>query len=885
MDVKKNTPVKITKKKKKKKITLLRIFKITSLTILSIMILSAVAACGVALAIIKTTPALDVNAVLSLNEPSTLYDSTGKYMDDVATDEKRTVIELKDMPVLLQNAFISIEDERFRTHIGIDPRRILGSVFFDIKSKLKGEKLLQGGSTLTQQLVSNTILNKKVTIQRKVQEMYLAVELEKHLSKDLILQAYMNTIFLGGSANGVEAAANQYFNKSAKDLTLIECAFIGGLAQNPSGSYANVLTDVRNSSVAAKAAEDAKLADEAAKTAANTTRKSATQIKNEAAAAQKAADTAKASADTAKKMATAAVKAHNSYISRTETVLYKMYDTNHITKAQYDAAIADIKAGKLQFSLQSASSKDKLNYEWFSLPAIEQVKKDLKTQYNYDDKQINSLLMYGGLKIYTTMDKNLQDTAQTIINNNDNYNGNDTSKNGIPVLQSSAVITDYHTGEVKVIIGGRGDQPARSYNRAAYNGSKEFLRPTGSAIKPLAVYSPAIDTKQATAATIIEDTPLPTDIGIKYPDNGKPYNPKDDDGNFLGPITIREAIMKSRNLVAVKLEDQIGLKTGRDYAKRFGITTVSDKDSIAAMALGQLNTGTNTLTMAAAYGVFGNSGIYTAPKLYTKVVDRNGKIILETKTTNTKVISPQAAFIMYDLLKGPTTSSGTAPSAPFSDMPVAGKTGTASNLKDLWFCGLTPYYSGAVWIGNDNNEVISGLNSNNAAAIWSQIMEAAHKNLAVKDISQPSGIDNAVVCSVSGKIPTDACSKDSNGKVPHADLFISGTEPTTNCDVHIQVNVNKSNGKIATDNTPKDQIETRYYSKYDSNIPTAADDTKPTPTPTPTPSVTPSVTAKPTTTPKQADNPLPTGTQTPAETQTATPAQTQVPAQAQSPGK
>ncbi|MDP4179288.1 MAG: transglycosylase domain-containing protein, partial [Bacillota bacterium] len=487
MNVKNNTPAKKKKRKKKKNI-FFRIFKATSLIIISIIILSAVAAGGVALAIIRTTPALDVNSVLSLNEPSSIFDSSGNYIDDVSTDEKRTVIELKDMPVHLQDAFISIEDERFRSHNGIDPKRIAGSILFDIKSKLTGKKLLQGGSTLTQQLVSNTILTKKVTFQRKIQEMYLATQLEKQLSKDDILQAYMNTIFLGGYSNGVETAANQYFNKSAKDLTLIECAFIAGLAQNPSGSYSNVITDLKYPNAAAKASEDAKIADDAAKKAADTTNKSASEVKSEKAAAKKAADTAKLSA--------AAVKAHNSYISRTKTVIYKMYTNNHITKAEYDSSIDSINAGNLKFNIQYASTKNRLNYEWFSLPAIEQIRENLKKQYNYNDKEINSLLMYGGLKIYITMDKNLQDAAQKIINNNDNYNGNNSIKNGIPELQSSVVITDYHTGEVKVIIGGRGEQPARSYNRAAFNGAKQFLRPTGSSIKPLAVYAPAIDTKQ-----------------------------------------------------------------------------------------------------------------------------------------------------------------------------------------------------------------------------------------------------------------------------------------------------------------------------------------------------------------------------------------------------
>ncbi|MDP4087964.1 MAG: PBP1A family penicillin-binding protein, partial [Bacillota bacterium] len=634
-------------KTKKKRKRLKNIIKYSIISILSICLLAGVAIGGVVLAMIKTAPELDLNSILVLDEPSVLYDNQGQPMDEAPTLVKREVVSLKDIPKNLQYAFISIEDERFESHNGIDIKRIASSAFTDLKNIVGNQDGLNGGSTITQQLLKNTILTNEVSMKRKVQEMYLATQLEKALSKDQILEAYLNTIPLGGTIYGVQEAAQQYFNKNVGQLDLIQCAYIAGVTQNPSRySYLN---------------------------------------------------------DFAKKNP-------KYYIDRTKTVLYKMRENNRIDEAQYTQAVKDIDAGKLVFDTPSSSqAANRLNYEWFSRPAMDQVKADLIANYHYTSDEVEKLFMYGGLKIYTTMDKNLQDSTQNIINDNKYFGsgqrGNINDINNVAQPQASAVIMDYHTGEVKVIIGGRGQQPANSYNRAA---SDKYIRPTGSSIKPLTVYSPAIDTKIATAGTVVEDSPLPVEIGKQWPDNGKPYNPKDDEPIFRGYMTIREALRRSLNLVAVKLEYQIGLKTGLAYAEKYGIT-FNDRDSksIAALALGQFE-GSNTLHMAAAYGTFGNNGVYTSPILYTKVVDKTGKVLLENKPVTRKVLSPQSAYVMYDLLKGPTSSlsGATGSRAKFGDMPISGKTGTTTDKKDLWFCGLTPYLSGSVWIGNDKKEVL-----------------------------------------------------------------------------------------------------------------------------------------------------------------------------------
>lgn len=651
------------------------------LTIISIVVILIVAGAGVVFAIIKTAPPLDINEILNLNQTSVIYDDKGNSMDDVITTEvngqvvKRTNVLLKDTSPYLGPAFIAIEDQRFRTHGGVDFRGITRAVLVDVQNKLShGNNSTQGASTITQQLIKNSVflndsLNNRIDYKRKIQEAYLSIEIEKSMSKDDILEAYMNTIFLGGNAHGVEAAAYQYFSKTSKDLTLVESAFIAGMAQSPSGFYP---------------------------------------------------------------FANHAKKNPDIYLNKTNSVLSKMYETKSISKKEYDDATNSIKTNKIVFKRPN-KNLDKYAYESFSRPVVEQIKTDLMAKYNYSKSQVTTLLINGGIKIYTTMDKDLQDKSQKIVNEDPVFNNAyNTSKNAI---QSSAVILDYHNGQVKTIIGGRGEQPPGSYNRAV-----RFPRSTGSTIKPLTVYSAAIDTYQATADTIIDDSPLSPEIANKYKDNnGNPYNPKDDN-KPKGPITIRAAIATSQNLVAVKLEDQIGVDTGYAYAQKFGLNVTSADKNIASMALGQFSGGETPLLMAAAYGVFGNSGMYASPRLYTKVVDKTGKVLLETKYTTKKTLEPESAYTMYDLLKGPVSTGGTGTSAKYGDMPVAGKTGTATDFKDLWFCGLTPHYCGAVWIGNDDYKKFYNLSSNDAALIWGKLMKEANANLPIEDITPPAGM-------------------------------------------------------------------------------------------------------------------------------------------------
>ncbi|MBU3092942.1 PBP1A family penicillin-binding protein [Clostridium sp. CF011] len=743
--------------KKKKKETEKHVFRTLVFTFLIIALVSSVVIGGAVLAMIKTAPILDINEFLKLDEITMLLDDSGKTMDEYVISQRRINVPINKVPVILQDSFISIEDVRFQTHPGVDLKRLGGAIFNDIKIKIAGSgQSLQGASTITQQLVKYRVfledsMENRTSIKRKIQEMSLSLQIEKVLTKSQILETYMNTIFLGGNAHGVEAASHQYFNKSVEDLTLKQCAFLASAAQNPSVSY----------NLASKSNKNKEAFDS----------------------------------------------------NRTKAVLDNMYNSGKISKEQFDSAMAE----DLNFSF-SQKDANKMNYEYFSRPVLLQVAEDLMKQNNISKKEAYSMLMYDGVKIYTTMNRDMQNASQKLID--------DPMKSTQAGLQAACVITDYHTGEVKTIIGGRGDQVPMSYNRGASN---DYLKAPGSSIKPLTVYGPAIDSKTATASTIIEDSPIPEDIGKKYSAPGTPpYNPRNSPLGYKGYLPLRDCLKYSVNVAAVKIEDMIGLKTGVSYGEKFGLQLDDqDKNSISAMALGQLDggtyKGTNPLTMSAAYGVFGNNGLRTTPRLYTKVVDRSGKVLLETKLETKPVLSPQSAYIIYDLLKGPVSPGGTGTNAVFGDMPVRGKTGTSSDSKNLWFVGLTPYYSTAVWIGTDKGDELKNIGSNDAASLWGNIMKKAHTSLPVKNLEMPSGISPYSVSKDSGDIPTDLTYADPRGNRVYSELFIDGTQPTSLDNIHVLAKVIKDpSGKyvLASEFTPPGKIETKVFIKrnYTPNV-------------------------------------------------------------------
>lgn len=753
------TDSKKTNKKKTSKVK--RFFKYFFLTVVMLGLIGLVVGLGYIFAVVKTAPDLDVNSILNLNQPSMLYDDAGEFIDNLPTQEERYVISYDEMPQNLVNAYISIEDERFRNHKGIDVRRIIGAALRDVLVIIKGKGGVHGASTITQQLVKNTVLIDEASsedtaldsINRKIKEIYLSLQLEKKLTKNQIVEAYLNTIPLGGYVYGVEAASLSYFNKPAKDLTLPECAYLAGITQAPS-YYSAYNTEEEDYP--------------------------------------------------------------NTYLDRTKAVLMKMLELHYITQEEYNEAYAFVDSNSFEFNAAEISYS--VDYEWFVYPALDQVRSDLKEKYKYTDEEISKLFVNGGLKIYTTMNRTMQDGVQAVLDDRSNldvkingsYSEEPLTNEGVYMLQSAATVMDYKTGEVKALIGGRGKQPANSLNRAY-----DDLKSIASNTKPLTVYGPAIDTKNYTAATPIDDSPLTNEELSNF---GYSFQPTNWNGVYDGLITPREAIMYSKNITSLKVVYNLGLSTALEYGKKSGLIYNSESSkSIATLALGEFNNdpsdrdGGNTTILASAYGSFGNKGIRTEAILYTKVIDSTGKVILDKTADTTKLFSEETAYIMYDILKGPVTCFD-AGGAKFGDIPVAGKSGTTDNSDSFWFSGLTPYYSASVWIGYDMPTKLNGYSSS-AASLWGDVMGVVHQGLSYKEIEKPSTVVTATVCRDSGKLATDLCAQDQRGNRVRTEYFIEGTQPTTACDVHVTAKVNSTNNKLATASTPVRNIVTKVFIK------------------------------------------------------------------------
>lgn len=746
MTEKKDTNLK--RKRRNKKVSKGRKgLKIFSIIMLFLVLTAIVTAAGYTFAIIKSTDNINLAEIQNLAEPAQFYGTDGQKIDTLLTDKQRFKLTSDQIPQHLKDAYVSIEDERFYSHPGIDIRRIGGAIIHDIEYFITKKGGLHGASTLTQQLIKNTVLNDEVKIERKVKEIYLSLQLEKQLSKDEILTAYLNTIPLGSVVYGVEAASLRFFNKGADELNLIESAYLAGITQAPS-SY------------------------------------DAFSEKNQ--------------------------KDPSSYLNRTKTVLGKMFELGKISQEEYDNAIKDINDGKLVFHYTPPSNS--LKYEWFTRAAIDQIEKDLQKKAGYSEEEAKRLLRQGGLKIYTTMDEKLQNEVQSIIDDRSNLGvpGTDTTNEyGTPLLQASAVIKDYKTGEIKAMVGGRGDQPPMSLNRAY-----SVLKPTGSTTKPLSVYAPAIDTKILTAGSVIDDAPFEPDQRARH--NG--YSPNNASRTFSGNMSLSNGLAVSSNAVAAKVVDKIGINNAVAYGKKFGLiyNSVSEK-SLTAAALGQFDNspqdpdGSNPYYLASAFGAFGNNGVMTEGMLYREVKDFTGKVILKANPEKTQVVSPQTAYIMYDMLKGPV--QGFASIAKVPNITTVGKTGTTTDNKDYWFSGLTPYYSASVWIGYDSPTPMGSSSSKTAGRLFGKIMTVAHKGLQDKQIENPGGISKASVCLDSGLIPTALCKSDPRGSRVASYWFINGTQPKSYCDAHVSVKINTLNGKLANDNTPAALVANKVFIK------------------------------------------------------------------------
>ena len=724
--------------------------------------------------------------------------TTFVYADDGSTEIERFVSSgsnrvyksIDEIPKDLQHAFVAIEDERFYKHNGIDLQGIARAAVVGIA---RGGNFTEGASTLTQQLIKNNVFpnfTKEKTFydkfQRKIQEQYLALQIEKKMDKSEIIESYLNTINLGQNCLGVQAASQRYFGKDVSDLTLSECAVIAGITQSPS-TY-DPITHPDNNKV------------------------------------------------------------------RRNKVLKNMLEQGYISQKQYDEALADDVYARIQ-TTNTASQADN-TYSYFVDALAQQVIQDLKDQLGYTDTQAYNAVYSGGLSIYSTQNQTMQQICDEEANDDSNYPGlkeygldyaltvtradgstenygSNNIKNYVketygkdqgllyssedaaramveewkatiaregdtyderititPQPPSSITIMDQKTGQIKAMVGGRGEKASSLGLNRAYQGSK---RQPGSTFKILAAYAPALDSCDKTLATTIDDEPYTLKSGQVLRNANKQYG---------GTTTLREGIKRSINVVAVKLSDEITQELGYEYCQKFGISTlvknktingkVFDDSTSQTLALGGITEGVYNYEMCAAYATIANGGEYNKPTLYSKVVDHDGNVLLDGTGESHTVIKDSTAYLLTSAMED-VVNSGTGTACQLPNMPVAGKTGTTTSNKDLWFCGFTPYYTCAVWGGYDDNKECD-YDTSFRFRLWKGIMSRIHENLEEKDFKVPSSVERKSICTITGKLAGSGCPS-------ITEYFAKDTLPAETCSGHGYSYGSKSNSSTEDDSS------------------------------------------------------------------------------------
>lgn len=706
---------------------------------------------GVLQAYTKSTPELNISLILDQDQASLIYDGNGNLITSYMAYENREWATSSEIPDMLKNAFIAVEDVRFYQHKGVDLKRLFSVGMGVLTNNYDG-----GGSTITQQLIKIQVLGNEQSYKRKVQEAQLALQLEKTYSKDQILEAYLNAIHLGGSNYGVKAAAEDYFGKSMDQLTIRECAMLAGLTQNP-----NAYNPRKNMY----------------------TRKDMTRT-NE----------------------------------RTNTVLRRMNTAGFITKDQYEAALKEtvpiLEKSKVKQIYDMPSFVEYAMYDVITHMLRQRNLQDNKTNRDMIEQEIR----VGGYQIHTTVDPTIQNTVQETVSNWQNYpklrnpSANvvrEVQKDGsvIETVQPQVAVTviDYHTGQVKALVGRRDQATQLKLLNRAYNTRMEV----GSSIKPLSVYAPALEAGASPASIYMNiEAPIEGYGGERgYPNGGL---------GSQGPKTMRQGVVNSLNVVSARtLFETVGIQRSKETLENLDIDPSGINADGPGLALG--TTAVSPLEMAAAYGAIANNGTYLEPVAFTKIYDKDGNLVLDSETIQVKrtVFKPSTAWLMTDMLEEAVTD-GTGTKAAINGMNVAGKTGTNSDYRSVYFVGYTPYYVSSIWIGHDSYREESKLQSGAtggtfAAPLWQAFMQPIHKDLPNKSIidKEPGqlGLVERQVCGVSGMLPSSDCKGDRKTSVV-TDWFLIDNVPTETCSVHYSASVCQDTGLFASPNCPDTATQT-----------------------------------------------------------------------------
>ncbi len=698
-----------------------RIVKIIILVVLLLLLIAGAATATVLFNYINEAPPLDPTR-LETNQTSYLYDINGEEITPLHADQHRVIVSLEEIPEYVQQAFIAIEDERFYQHFGFDITGSIRAAYIN----LKAGSIVQGASTITQQLAQNAFLTTETSYKRKIQEIWLAIQLEKIYSKDEIMELYLNRIYFGNTAYGVEAAAQTYFGKSATDLSVAEAAILAGAVRSP-----NFYNPIDNLAAAEERMQNV-LAN----------------------------------------------------MVRLEFISETLYE--QILKRRLHYAEPRITDFPFPYFVDYVVHTELIKI-LTSIPSIGTREEAYRAIYN------------GGLHVYTTLEPSIQSHVESVLEQAELYpttiyvdiikvreaistlppdEGLSRSQleefideeNGIPQPQAAIVVADPVTGQIKALGGGR------EYRKGADEVLRFIsLRQPGSAIKPIITYGPAFEEGTlAGAGSTLDDSPYIGPLGDWFPENF--------DYQFRGMIPARRALIYSYNLPAVRAFEALGTRTGVAYAEKMGISTITPEEvENLSLTLGGFHLGVTAVDMAQAYGVLANQGHRVDLHTVEKIIDWQGNILYEFKAEPEKVLSPQAAFLVNDILQEFVTAY--LGRELRIDRQVAAKTGTTNYWRDVYLVAYTPNLVASFWMGYDEprmGSIEQGWRF--STKILREVFLEVFKNLEIKEFEQPEGIVRLSVCDKSGLRPTSDCS--AAGTVI-SDYFIAGQAPSAACDMHV----------------------------------------------------------------------------------------------------
>lgn len=676
---------------------------------------------------------------------------TGEYKlyQTLYDGENRILLTSDQIPQSLRDAAVAIEDKRFYKHKGVDWKGTARAVL----STITGSGV-QGGSTITQQLIKNITGNDETTVKRKVTEIYRALQLEKQYDKDVILDTYLNTVYFGESCYGAQTASRMYFGKDAQDLSVAECASLIAITNNPS-RYDPLINDW---------------------TLENNRSRQLLVLEN------------------MYKQGMIKEKEDYEAACNEEVVFTNGYNCLGQQVEGYVAPTVEEETGEVV---------TKANNSYFTDQVIEDVARKFVEIYDLQDSKPDSegkvisayeravgMVYSGGYKIYTTQNLAYQKIAEEEFETTEYQQQTDSYDQP---LQIAMTVMDPYTGDVVAMVGGTGVKTADR----AWNWATE-VRPCGSAAKPVSTYAPALDNGTITAAAIIDDYPI--DL------NGSAW-PRNVTRVYSGLTSMREAVVQSLNTCAVRTNLMYGTYNSYKFmTEKLGFTTLTETDSqqVGNMALGGFENGVTTLEMAAAYSAFVNDGIYTTPRTYSRVEDSKGNVIIDNNTESHVAMKKTTAYLMRSILQD-VVRRGSGGGAYFSGMSIGGKTGTTDDARDRYFAGFTPYYCAAAWSGYKSNEVVYS-DTNPCSAMFKRVMSRIHEGLEDPGFHSCDGLVNVTVCADSGLLATEACAADFRGSRVKTVQVAADTAPTQSCTMHKMVSYCKDGKHIATASCPASSV-------------------------------------------------------------------------------